>query len=295
MKRMKHDSFARTMISSFCALLATSFLTVMPGSSLRAGPLSAAPQAAQPCVEDFTSDVDPTLPGLAGSVFSHSISGSFSFWSGFPGHPPSHVLALFAGATDAITFPGQTVTYAKVQIFSFSPGMVIFEGVGDMLTTRFSPAPVVQIREAADTTHGDNDRPLGQIVKVTLIGFETLFDNVEISPCMSTPPTTVSLLIRPPKINPKRNDGVMKAVILSTSTFDAATVDPTTVQFGSATVPFRFFLGDEDEDGDIDLIFFFLVGDVGIQCGDTTVRLTGLTTSGQAIEGEGSIETVGCP
>ncbi|HZM88301.1 MAG TPA: hypothetical protein VFF31_17375, partial [Blastocatellia bacterium] len=81
MKPRKHYSIARTIISSFCALLATSFLTVMPGASLQAGPLSAAPQAAPPCVEDFSSDADPTAPGLAGSVFSHSISGSFSFWS----------------------------------------------------------------------------------------------------------------------------------------------------------------------------------------------------------------------
>ncbi|HSE98910.1 MAG TPA: hypothetical protein VLD57_11650, partial [Blastocatellia bacterium] len=83
--------------------------------------------------------------------------------------------------------------------------------------------------------------------------------------------------------------------LLSTSAFDAGTVDPATVQFGSATAPFRHFFGDEDEDGDRDLIFFFLVGDVGILCGDTTVRLTGMTTSGQPIEGVGSIQTVGCP
>jgi hypothetical protein len=86
----------------------------------------------------------------------------------------------------------------------------------------------------------------------------------------------------------------MKAVILSDAGFDATTVDPATVQFGAATVPFRYFFGDEDEDGDTDLIFFFLVGEVDIQCGDTTIRLTGQTTSGQQIEGEGPILTVGC-
>src|SRR6185503_19045063 len=156
----KTTSIATGMVSWVSVLLATAFLAALPVVSINARNATAAPQAAQPCVEDFSSDVDPTTPGLAGSVFSHNISGSFSFWSGFPGHPPSHVLALFAGAIDVITFPGQTVTYAKVQIFSFSPGMVIFEGVGDVLTARFSPAPVVQIREAADTTLGDNDRPI---------------------------------------------------------------------------------------------------------------------------------------
>lgn len=105
-------------------------------------------------------------------------------------------------------------------------------------------------------------------------------------------PSTFALLVRPGSINPNRNDGVMKAVILSSASFDATTVDPTT--FGAATVPFRYFTGDEDEDGDIDLIFFFLVGDVGIQCGDTSVPLTGQTIAGQLIEGEGAIQTLGC-
>ena len=293
---LKNVSIARVMIRTFSALMAIAVLTALPVVSLKAKPVLAAPQAAQPCIEDFTSDIDTTMPGFAGSVFSHSLSGNFILGSGFPGGPPGHALALFAGATDVITFPGQTVTYAKVQIFSFSPGLIIFEGVGDMLTTRFSPAPLAQIREASNTTLGDNNLPLGQIVKVTLIGFETLFDNIEISPCMTTPlSTTVDVLVRPGAINPRRNDGLMKAVILSTASFNATTVDPTTVKFGAATVPFRFFFGDEDEDGDTDLIFFFLVGDVGIQCGDTIVRLTGQTTTSQAIEGEGTIETVGCP
>jgi hypothetical protein len=293
---LKNNSISRTVVTTFSVLMAISFLTAMPVLSLKPTPALAAPQTAQPCIEDFTSDAAPTLPGLAGTVFSHSLSGNFILGSGFPGDPPGHSLALFAGATDVITFPGQTVTYAKAQIFSFSPGFIIFEGVGDMLTIRFGPAPVAQLREARDTTVGDNDQPLGQIVKVTLIGFETLFDNIEISPCMSTPPsTTVAVLVRPGSINPGRNDGVLKAAILSNAGFNATTVDPTTVQFGAATVPFRYFFGDEDEDGDTDLIFFFLVGDVDIQCGDTAIRLTGKTTSGQSIEGEGSIRTIGCP
>ena len=292
--KSKNTSISRSMVMTVPALMTIAVLMAFPALFLQATPVFAAPQAAQPCVEDFSSDADPTNPGLAGSVFSHSISGSFAFWAGFPGRPPSHVLALFAGATDAITFPGQRVTSAKVQIFSFSPGLVIFEGVGDMLTARFSPAPLVQTREANTATLGDNDRPLGQIVKITLIGFETLFDNIEISPCGSIPPSMVALLVRPGSINPNRNDGVMKAVILSSAGFDATTVDPTTVHFGAATVPFRYFFGDEDEDGDIDLIFFFLVGDVGIHCGDTSVPLTGQTIAGQLIEGEGSIQTLGC-
>lgn len=254
-------------------------------------PTLAAPQTVQCCVEDFTSDTDPTTAGLASCGFSHSLSGNTSFI----GSAPNHQLALFAGGMDVITFPGQTVTYAKVSFNAFSPGFIIFEGAGDTLTTRFNPG-VAQFREASNTSLGDNGQPLGQILEVTLITSETFFDTIEISPCTSVPPpsATVDVLVRPEAINPNRNDGVMKAVILSDAGFDATTVDPTTVQFGAATVPFRYFFGDEDEDGDTDLIFFFLVGEVDIQCGDTTIRLTGRTTSGQQIEGEGPIRTVGC-
>jgi hypothetical protein len=282
---------ARTTLAVLVALLAASLVA-------QAARL-AGPQTAQPCIEDFTSDTDPAMAGLASSVFSHSISGSFILGASFPGDPPGHALALFAGATDVITFPGQTVTYAKVPFFSFSSGLIIFEGVaGNMLTTRFTPAPLVQFREASDTTPGDNNLPLGQIQKVTLIGFETLFDNIEISPCVSLPPTPrlteVDVLVKPGPNNPNR-DGLIKAVILSTSNFSAASVAPATVQFGAATVALRYFLGDEDEDGDVDLIFFYLFRDVGVRCGDTSVRLTGLTTRGGQIEGNGPITTPGCP
>src|SRR6185295_16901239 len=284
MKSTKNSSLSRLMVRA-CLLLLGVMVPALSIGSRQSTLVSAPPQTAQPCVEDFSSDTDPTMPGFAGSVFNHSISGNYILGGGFPGGPPGHALALFAGATDAITFPGQTITNTRLQIFSFGPGIIIFEGVGDMLTTRFSPAPVAQIREATDTTLGDNDRELCRIVKVTLIGFETLFDNIQISPCTTTPlASTVDVLVRPAAINPARNDGLMKAVILSDASFDATTVDPETVQFGAATVPFRYFFGDEDEDGDTDLIFFFPVGDVGIRCGDTAIPLSGRTIGGQLIE-----------
>jgi hypothetical protein len=254
-------------------------------------------QAPAACTEDFSSDTDPTQSGFAGSVFVHGVTTRWQFGGNFPIDPAGHTLWLFAGATDPITFPGQAVTSARVRIFAYGTTFVTFQGTGDTLTRQFNPGPFLQIAQATSATLGDNGQPLGQINRILLQGFETQFDDVEISPCGVAPPptTSVDVLVRPNSINPKRNHGVMKAVILTDSVFDASIVDPQTVQFGSATVPFRYFLGDEDEDGDIDLIFFFLVDDVGIECGDTTIPLTGLTNSGQSIEGEGEISTVGCP
>lgn len=254
-------------------------------------------QVAQPCTEDFSSDTNPATPGFANSVFVHNPTGSYVLGPGFPGGPAGHSLQLFAGAVDVISFPGQSVTSASVQVFSFGRGFVIFEGAGDIRTEPIQPLPAIQIKQVTPLSFGDNNLPLGNVSKITLVGFETMFDNIEISPCGSPPPSTITVevLVKPRSINPDRNHGLIKAVVLSTPAFDAATVDPTTVHLGDASVPFRYFPGDEDEDGDTDLIFFFLMGEVGVECGDNTIQLTGETTSGTPIEGEGQIETVGCP
>ena len=284
--KQKNTSIITTLITTALVIMVVAVVNVSPVRS----------QTPAACREDFTSDTDPTTAGFASSIFVHNVTSLWSLGNGFPSDS-GHAMWLFAGATDSITFPGQVVTSARVRIFAYGVSFVIFEGTGDTLTTRFNPAPLVQISQATDTTLGDNGQPLGQITRITLQGFETQFDDVEISPCGITPPTStnVDVLVRPRAINPRRNDGVMKAVILTDADFNASTVDPQTVQFGDATVPFTYFLGDEDEDGDTDLIFFFLVRDVGVQCGDTSIPLTGQTTTGQSINGEGEIATVGCP
>ena len=263
-------------------LLLAAILLAPPGTS-------AAPPVTQSCVEDFALDSDPTMPGFASSIFVHSPTGNFQLQGG--------ELALFAGATDVVTFPGQTVTRAKVSYRAFGEGSIIFEGTGDTKTFILRPNPFASA-EVFDTSTGDNSTPgnirlVGQIVRITLIGFEIWFDDLEIDPCVATAPTHVDVLVKPKANNPRR-DGLIKAVILSSPSFDARSVDPASVHFGAASMPFRYFLGDEDEDGDTDLIFFFFVQEVGISCGDTSILLTGLTIGGQPIEGHGEIKTPGC-
>ena len=87
---------------------------------------------------------------------------------------------------------------------------------------------------------------------------------------------------------------LIKLVILTDESFDAANVVPTSVRFGGAATPFSFFPGDEDEDGDNDLIFFFNFVDVGAQCGDTFIPVAAKTVWGQPIAGLAAIRTVGC-
>lgn len=98
----------------------------------------------------------------------------------------------------------------------------------------------------------------------------------------------------PNSVNPRSN-GKIPVAILTTASFDASTVDPTTVAFGpNGAAPVHFALEDVDGDGDIDMILHFNTQDTGIACGDTTASLTGQTFSGAAIEGADSIKTAGC-
>jgi hypothetical protein len=100
----------------------------------------------------------------------------------------------------------------------------------------------------------------------------------------------------PNSINP-RSQGVIPVAILTTDTFDATAVDPSTVLFGATgteATPVHAALEDVNSDGRTDMILHFNTQDTGIQCGDTSASLTGETFSGQAIQGSDAIQTVGC-
>lgn len=100
----------------------------------------------------------------------------------------------------------------------------------------------------------------------------------------------------PNSINP-RSKGNIPVAILTTGTFDATTVDSTTVRFGATgteAAPLHSALADVDGDGDTDLILHFNTQDTVIQCGDTSASLTGETLDGQMIQGSDSVKTAGC-
>lgn len=100
----------------------------------------------------------------------------------------------------------------------------------------------------------------------------------------------------PNSINP-RSKGVIPVAILTTDTFDATSVDPLSVKFGSNEATETHGQGhieDVEGDGDMDLMLHFRTQDTGIQCGDTSASLTGQTFEDQAIQGADSIVTVGC-
>jgi hypothetical protein len=85
--------------------------------------------------------------------------------------------------------------------------------------------------------------------------------------------------------------------ILTTPSFDATTVNASTVRFGptgTEAPPVQFGLIDVDGDGDQDMILHFYPQVAGIRCGARFVLLTGRTFSGRTIIGSDSIRTASC-
>lgn len=100
----------------------------------------------------------------------------------------------------------------------------------------------------------------------------------------------------PNSINPN-SFGVIPVAILTTPTFNAATVNASTVRFGAngtEAAPVQTALQDVDGDGDIDRILHFITQSTGITCGAPSASLSGQTFNGQAIKGTDSVRTVGC-
>jgi hypothetical protein len=134
-----------------------------------------------------------------------------------------------------------------------------------------------------------------------LVGFDVInprFRLLEIEYVFG--PLPISIDIKPGtfpnRINP-RSKGKITVAILSTDTFDATTVDPSTVLFGvtgDEVAPFQSVLADVDGDGKLDLLLHFTTQGTGITCGTDSASLTGSTFSGQNFEGADSIITVGC-
>jgi hypothetical protein len=90
---------------------------------------------------------------------------------------------------------------------------------------------------------------------------------------------------------------VIPVAILTTATLDATTIDPLSMEFGpngATEAHGRGHIEDVNKDGRPDLVLHFNIQETGIQCGDTSVLLTGQIFSREKIGGTDAITTVGC-
>ena len=128
-------------------------------------------------------------------------------------------------------------------------------------------------------------------------------------------PTRVAIDVKPGdgtnRIRTSSTESIAVAV-LTTASFDATTIDPSSVCFGedppaggttSYTQPTgvdadcneghrRGHIEDADGDGHLDMVLHFETDETGIDPGDEEARLTGRTTGGTSVEGSDSIRAV---
>jgi hypothetical protein len=96
-----------------------------------------------------------------------------------------------------------------------------------------------------------------------------------------------------------RSEGLIPVALLGSATFSVVSVDPTTVRLHpmgrceQAAAPVKQASRDVNQDGYTDIIFHFIVKNVGLQPGDTAVCLHGYLYSGMHFCGHDEVVIVG--
>jgi hypothetical protein len=94
-----------------------------------------------------------------------------------------------------------------------------------------------------------------------------------------------------------KRSGRIKVAINGSATFDTKSIQSKTVRFGvsgAEAAPASSRRYDLNKDGYPDRVFIFRTIKTGIQCGDISAFLTGLTTTGQWFFGSDEIKTAAC-
>lgn len=165
--------------------------------------------------------------------------------------------------------------------------------------TDFADVPAITIPVASS---GD-DNLMPQILDHLFQNPSLPCDNVvyDFTGAEQPPLTEVALDIKPGSdpnsINCDIPQKVIPVAILTSETFDALTVDDTTVTFeGAAEFHVKRRTGepirheeDVDGDSDLDLVFHFRLGDTDLTCDSTEGTLTGRTFAGVEVQGTDSV------
>lgn len=184
--------------------------------------------------------------------FAAPISAFGGYWdTGNPGGPGTGIAVFINGSW---VYVGEISQYNTGQFWGFTSS----EPFTDVLLDTGSAGGAW-----AETYELDN----------MVYSFEPMEVEIDIKPMSD--PNSINL----------KSKGVIPVAILSTATFDATTVDGTTVTFAGAypihdiTDPLVIadHQHDVDLDGDIDYVFHFAVQDTSITSGETSAMLTGNT------------------
>jgi hypothetical protein len=133
-------------------------------------------------------------------------------------------------------------------------------------------------------------------VTARFAGNAAYFPSSDVDPFVVQDIITVLIDIKPGSwpnsINLGKN-GVTPVAILTTSSFNASTVDGSTVRFGpNQVLALRWAIEDVDRDGDSDMILHFSTSDLGLTISSIDAVLTGQTLSGQNIQGVDAVRIV---
>ncbi len=188
-------------------------------------------------------------------------------------------IALLDPATGAVT----PVSASIAPPLGSSSGVVALDAAGNRVF--FAGVPTGETDSRIYTVDTNTGAVLGN---PTVVGSATqFFSGLEFAPAAAPPgPTTVTIDIKPGSatnpINLKSN-GVIPVAILTTPTFDATTVDVSSVRFGpgdATEVHGHGHVEDVDGDGDLDLVLHFSTAAAAIPCGATSATLTGTGITG---------------
>jgi hypothetical protein len=227
---------------------------------------------------DVWRPIITSAPSVVGAGSTYPISGT-----------------QFSGFSEGASYGDDaqsSTNYPLVRITNRSTGHVFYTrthdhsrmgvvpiGSGEIITTYFTTPATLE--------PGDSD-------------LEVVTNGIPSLPVLITIERQVAIAIRPHgEANRIRSQSgnLVRVAILSADEFDATTVLAETVRFGATgreAAPATVALRDVDDDGDIDMVLRFVIQDTGIQCGQTSAVLTGLTADGLSVRGADFINVVGC-
>ena len=192
-------------------------------------------------------DTGATLNLLADAIVHYMNAYDGSFVNIYGGIADDFGIAVFDGATVTV----------------YGTGFIVYDGTIDPSGDFFTVDGIGTL----EVTYSD-----GATVSLLVFSSDVPIYLVDTS---GGDPIEVQIDIKPNEQNNinLKSKGVVPVAVLTTDDFDAATVDPATVQFAGAA-PVRWKFEDVDDDGDDDMMFHFRTQDLDLDQDSTEATLT---------------------